>query len=228
MKYGPDIAYVAATIGDPARANMLSALIEGRALTASELAQQAGIGKPTASAHLARLLDADLIAVERQGRHRYYRLADERVAALLESLMSFASELVPKRVRTGPREPALRRARVCYDHLAGDVGVALFDALVRNGDLVLRGDGPELTADGEARMIAFGLDLEALRRLRRPLCRSCLDWSARRSHLAGALGAAILQRLFDLGWARRLEGTRVVAFTPGGERALKERFGLSL
>lgn len=228
MKYGPDIAYVAATIGDPARANMLSALIEGRALTASELAQQAGIGKPTASAHLARLLDADLIAVERQGRHRYYRLADERVAALLESLMSFASELVPKRVRTGPREPALRRARVCYDHLAGDVGVALFDALVRNGDLVLRGDGPELTVEGEARMIAFGLDLEALRRLRRPLCRSCLDWSARRSHLAGALGAAILQRLFDLGWARRVEGTRVVAFTPRGERALKERFGLSL
>ena len=228
MKYGPDIAYVAAAIGDPARANMLSALIEGRALTASELAQQAGIGKPTASAHLARLLDADLIAVERQGRHRYYRLADERVAALLESLMGFASEMVPQRVRTGPREPALRRARVCYDHLAGDFGVALFDALVRNGDLTLRGEGPDLTAEGEARMIAFGIDLEALRRLRRPLCRSCLDWSARRSHLAGALGAALLQRIFDLGWARREEGTRIVAFTPRGERALMERFGLSL
>ncbi|WP_119169306.1 ArsR/SmtB family transcription factor [Algihabitans albus] len=228
MKHGPDIAYIASLIGDPARANILTALLGGLSLTASELAVEAGVTKQTCSSHLARLQEASLIAVETQGRHRYHRLADSGVAALLENLMGVAAARRPSRVRPGPKEPALRQARVCYDHLAGDLGVALFDALVRDGVLAVERSQPRLTVRGEAEMLDFGIDLAALGKLRRPLCRSCLDWSARRSHLAGALGAALLQRLFDVGWARRVEGTRVVDFTPPGRQALKKRFALSV
>ena len=227
MKYGPDIAGIAALMGDPARANMLTALMNGGALTASELAIEAGITKQTASGHLARLLDGALVAVEKQGRHHYYRLADHEVAQLLESLMGMAAKRRPTRVRTGPKEPALRRARICYDHLAGDLGVELFDGLQANGWLADTRDGPALTGAGEAFFSAFGVDLAALRRQRRPTCRSCLDWSVRRSHLAGGLGAAVLARICELGWARRVEGSRVIDFPAAGERAFRERFRLS-
>lgn len=227
MKYGPDIAYIAALIGDPARANILTALLGGLSLTASELAAEAGVTKQTCSAHLSRLQQAELIAVETQGRHRYHRLADSGVAALLENLMGVAAARRPTRVRPGPKEPALRQARVCYDHLAGDLGVSLFDALLRDGALQRTHKQLSLTERGRAEMEGFGIDLAALGKLRRPLCRSCLDWSARRSHLAGALGAALLQRLFELGWARRVDGTRIVDFTQSGRLALTKRFALS-
>src|SRR6185436_1736063 len=181
MKDGPNIARIAALIGDHARAEILTALVAGQALTATELAQVAGVTKQTVSTHLAKLLDARLLAAESQGRHRYFRLADRDVAGLLENLMGVAYRAGALRVRPGPREPALRKARVCYDHLAGELGVLVYDSLAQ----------------------------------RRPLCRACLDWSMRRHHLAGALGAAILGRCYDAGWARRVKGSRVVSFSAG-------------
>lgn len=219
MKSGPNIATIAALVGDPARANMLTALIGGQALTANELALEAGVTPPTASGHLGRLLDGGLLAVERQGRHRYYRLSDPEVAGALESLMTLASVANARRTRPGPRDPALRRARVCYDHLAGEQGVALFARLCDSQSITLSGGDIGITPDGEARFAALGVDIAALRAAKRPICRSCLDWSERTPHLAGSLGAALLQHIFDAGWARRLPGSRIVSFTPGGEAA---------
>jgi DNA-binding transcriptional ArsR family regulator len=226
MKDGPSIVGIAALIGDHARAEILTALVGGEALTATELAQVAGVTKQTVSAHLAKLTEARLIAVESQGRHRYFRLADRDVAQLLESLMGVAFRAGAVRVRSSPREPALRKARVCYDHLAGELGVLALDSLkerklVRTGD-----DGLELTRKGEKYCREIGIDLEALGRERRPLCRPCLDWSVRRHHLAGAVGAALLDRCLESGWAKRRKDSRVVSFTPAGERAFRERFAL--
>lgn len=225
MKVGPDIALVAALLGDPARANMLTALLAGQALTAGELAREAGVAPQTASGHLARLEKGGLVTVRRQGRHAYFALSGEDVAAVLESLMGLAARTGHARTRPGPKEPALRRARVCYDHLAGDLGVAMLDSLLVRGQIV--GDETlALTPEGGAFFAAFGVDLAALGRGRRPVCRRCLDWSVRRSHLAGGLGAAVLDRLFALGWARRVEGTRVVAFPASGERDFRSTFGI--
>lgn len=229
MKYGPDIARIAALIGDPARANMLNSLAAGPALTASELAVEAGVTKQTASAHLAKLLDAGLVAVASQGRHRYFRLEGDDVARLLEQLMGVAAgRKAARRVRTGPKEPALRHARVCYDHLAGELGVALFDAMSANKWLSVKRDEVSVTPSGRRFFADFGVDLAALEAERRPLCRACLDWSERRTHLAGSLGEALLDRVFDLGWARRERDSRVVNFTRAGEHALAARFRLRL
>jgi hypothetical protein len=199
----------------------------GPALTATELAEEAGVTKQTASAHLARLTDAHLIAVERQGRHRYFRLADRDVAHLIESLMGVAFRTGAVRLRSSPREPALRKARVCYDHLAGDLGVRLYDALLEGRLLNSGENGLALSIKGARCCRELGIELGALEQRRRPLCRPCLDWSARRHHLAGALGAALLARFVALGWARIGKGSRVVAFSPAGEKALSERFGLA-
>ncbi len=225
-KDGPHIVGIAALIGDRARADMLTALIAGQALTATELAEVAGITKQTASAHLAKLVEAQLVAVESQGRHRYFRLADDDVAHLLESLMGVAQRVGAVRLRSSPREPALRRARVCYDHLAGELGVAVFDGLRASGAVRSAGSEVQLTARGRAVCGELGIDLAALEAQRRPLCRTCLDWSMRRHHLAGSLGAALLARCFAFGWARREKASRVVSFTPAGERALRERLAL--
>lgn len=224
MRDGPNIARVAALIGEPARAEMLSVLMGGQALTATELAAAANVTKQTASAHLAKLLDAQLVEMEAQGRHRYFRLADDDVANLLESLMGVAFRSGAVRIRTSPREPALRSARVCYDHLAGEQGVQVLDGLLKRKLLHKRDNALELTAAGSDFFRSFGIDVDALAARRRPLCRTCLDWSVRRHHLGGAVGAELLQRLFALGWARRLKRSRVVAFTPAGETALSRRF----
>jgi len=226
MKDGPNIVGIAALIGDHARAEILTALMTGQALTATELTQVAGVTKQTVSAHLGKLLDAQLLAVEVQGRHRYFRLADRDVAHLLESLMGVAYRVGAVRVRSSPREPALRKARVCYDHLAGELGVLVYDSLEQRRFLRSARDGPELTRQGRKFCGEFGIDLEALARERRPLCRTCLDWSVRRHHLAGSVGAALLSRCLALGWARRAKGSRVVSFLPEGERALRQRFSL--
>jgi len=223
MKEGPHIARIAALIGDAARAEMLSALLGGQALTATELAAAAGVTKQTASAHLAKLLDARLLSLEVQGRHRYFRLADADVARLLEGLMGVAFRAGALRLVTGPREPALRAARQCYDHLAGDAGVAVYDGLVARRVLRLHDGQPVLTKQGMHFVAELGIDVASLTAQRRPLCRHCLDWSARRHHLAGALGAALLQRLYTLGWARRVKGSRAVSLTPTGEAALRQR-----
>jgi DNA-binding transcriptional ArsR family regulator len=223
MKDGPSIARISALIGEQARAEMLTALMGGQALTATELTQVAGVTKQTVSAHLAKLLDARLLAVESQGRNRYFRLADRDVAQLLESLMGVAYRAGAVRLRSSPREPALRKARVCYDHLAGELGVLVFEGLEERRLLRLSGEGG-VTPRGREFLAELGLDTDALARERRPLCRTCLDWSMRRHHLAGALGAALLRRCYELGWARREKGSRVVLFSPAGEKALRERF----
>lgn len=224
MKDGPNIVRIAALIGDNTRADILTALMTGQALTATELAGVAGVTKQTVSAHLAKLLDARLLAVESQGRHRYYRLADTDVAELLENLTGVAYRTGALRTRSSPREPALRKARVCYDHLAGELGVMVYDGLEQRGCLHQAAESLELTDQGRTFCEKFGINFVHLANTRRPLCRTCLDWSVRRNHLAGALGAALLQRMFSMGWARREKGTRVLRFTVEGERKLRERF----
>jgi DNA-binding transcriptional ArsR family regulator len=220
MKEGPDISRIAALIGNPACANMLTALMAGPALTVTELAQEAGLGLSTVSGHLAKLEGAGLLAVERQGRHRYFRLADGDVVAALEGLMPLAARAGHLRTRVGPRDPELRRARSCYDHLAGDLAVRIFDSLVAAGMLDVRGD--MLRATGRARPFfqARGIDLDTLTRSRRPLCRKCLDWSERRAHLGGTLGAAIFAHLLARKWAALSPGSRVVRFARGGEQKI--------
>ena len=227
MKVGPDIAVIASLLGAPARANMLMALAAGQALPAGELARAAGVTAQTASSHLATLAAANLLEGRKQGRHVYYALTGPAVAAVIESLSGLAARTGHTRVRTGPKEPALRRARVCYDHLAGDLGVAMLDSLTHRGMIVGSGETLVLTRDGDALLTALGTDLAALSSLRRPLCKGCLVWSVRRSHLAGALGAAVLKRFFALGWAAREPGTRIVAFSPRGLEAFREIFGVA-
>ena len=220
----PDIATIAGLIGDRARSAILMAMMTGRALTATELARGANVSKATASSHLAKLLQAGLLEVEEVGRHRYYRLSSHEVGAVIEHLISLAHRLGAIDVDSGPTDPAMRKARVCYDHLAGDLGVLVHDSLRQQG--CVRGDGKELTLTERGERFAedFGVDLKALTSRRRPLCLACLDWSVRRPHLAGALGAALLDRIFALKWATRQRGTRVVAFSAVGERALRARF----
>lgn len=218
MKDGPNIALIAALIGDPARANMLMALMDGRALTVSELAAAGGVALPTASGHLARLEQAGLLAAEKQGRHRYLRLSGVDVAETLEALMALAQRAGAVRVRTGPRDAALREARVCYDHLAGERAVMLAASLAKRGlmaDDALTDAGKAWFADRDFRP-AGG---------RRPFCRACLDWSERRNHLGGVLGAAILDRVLKQRWARRGDG-RVIHFTPPGAAAFDALFDL--
>jgi DNA-binding transcriptional ArsR family regulator len=224
------IAEVAAAIGEPARAAMLTMLMDGRALTAAELAGVAGIAPQTASTHLARLIGAELVTVAKQGRHRYHRLAGPPVAWLLESLMQhstggLARQHVP---RTGPRDEAMRRARTCYDHLAGRLGVAITDALVAQGHVEIDNEAGLITEGGARFFVRIGIALpEASGRLTRPLCRPCLDWSERRPHLAGRLGAAICTHGFDAGWLRRIDGTRAVSVTPKGQAAMAKFFGIA-
>ncbi|MBV8518621.1 MAG: helix-turn-helix transcriptional regulator [Acidobacteria bacterium] len=223
MPDAPDLAALAALLGDPARARMLTSLMRGTALTATELALDANIAPSTASAHLAKLAGAQVLAIEKQGRHRYFRLFDADVASLLEELMGLAAKRGAPVRRTGPADPALRAARVCYDHLAGERGVWLLDAL-RARKLLDGRDACSVSRDGEAFFARFGIDVDGLARSRRALCRPCLDWSERRQHLGGALGAAILARIFALRWARREPDSRAVTFTPHGERSLRALF----
>jgi DNA-binding transcriptional ArsR family regulator len=228
MKAGPDIAMVASLVGDPARSNMLTALLSGRALTASELAQEAGITPQTASSHLAKLEAGGLIEPEKQGRHRYYRLTGEDVASVLEGLAGLAARAGHMRVRTGPKDPALRRARICYDHLAGDLGVQMLDSMRTQRLVRQRKQDIELTAEGE-RFLQQNLQIspEMLAHPRRPVCKACLDWSERRHHLAGTLGAAMMTRFAELKWAARdsAPGSRVVNFTRTGEKRFAALFG---
>lgn len=205
-----DLAELAALIADPARARMLGALMGGTALTATELAIEAGIAPSTASTHLAKLTDGEILAIEKQGRHRYFRLFDDEVASMLEELTEVASRRGPRR-RIGPADPALRFARVCYDHLAGERGVQLYEQL-RDRRLL----------ESRPFFARFGIDLDALAQSRRALTRTCLDWSERRHHLGGALGAAILARIFALRWARRELDGRAVIFSANGARAFQE------
>lgn len=225
MKDGPDFTRIANLMGDPARANILTTLMSGRALTAAELAAEAGVSPQTASSHLSKLQGGGLLRQRKQGRHRYFALADDAVARTIEALMGLAADRGHLRTRTGPRDVELRRARVCYNHLAGGMGVHMFAALTKAGHLEIGPDGLALTPSGTQFVERLGIPLDDLARSRAAMCRECLDWSARRSHLAGKLGRAFLARFETLGWARRVEGTRIVRFSPAGTRHFADLFG---
>jgi DNA-binding transcriptional ArsR family regulator len=218
------LAGVASLVGDPSRAAMLQALMDGRALTAAELAAVAGVSAQTASGHLARLSETGLVAVARQGRHRYHRLATPEVAAMLESLMRVAAAGKPAPPRVGPRDEALRRARTCYDHIAGRLGVALASAMTERGWIALDEDAGVITPEGLAALSDAGVAMEGTRRSA-PVCRPCLDWSERRFHVAGRLGAALCAHCLDRGWVRRRAGTRALEVSPEGARAIRRVFG---
>jgi len=221
-----DIAAVAALVGDQARANILCALLDGRALTASELAYAAHVSPQTASGHLGKLAAARLIVPVQQGRHRYYHLAGARVAAMLESISNVAA-LAP-RVRPPRIDADVRTARMCYDHIAGRLGVTLADALCEHHHVELAEDGGAVTPSGEAFFAKLGIDLIAARESRRVFCRPCLDWSERRPHLAGAVGAALARRLLEQRWIVRKRDSRALAITPIGWSAIERAFGCSL
>ncbi len=235
---GADIAPVAALMGDPARAAMLTALLDERALAAGELANLAGVSPATASAHLARLLAGGLVTVVSQGRHRYYRLAGHQVAAAIEALSHLGAPAPVRSLRQSRHAAALAQARTCYDHLAGQAGVALLDALLAGEILVGCADpaagapqaagapaGFDVTAAGESTLGAFGVNVPSLRRSQRRFAGPCLDWTERRPHLNGALGAAITARLLERGWIERGSYRRAVRVTPVGRDGLAATFG---
>ncbi len=225
MESSPNIARIGALLGDNTRAKMLSALMHGKALTATELANEAGVTAQTATTHLAKLADGGLLILQKQGRHKYFALASEEVAQLLESLMGLSASAEPLRVHTGPRDPHMRAARVCYNHLAGDKGIQLYDSLLAQRYLRLVDGAPQLSKKGREFVVGFGVDLDALQRSRSPLCKPCLDWSARRSHLAGSLGRALYTRFEVLRWVSR-DGGRTVTFSRKGEREFNQIFPL--
>ena len=228
MRNGPDISQIGALIGDPARANILAALMDGRALTATELSEIAGVTAQTASTHLAKLEAGGLIRPQKQGRHKHFSLAGPDVGQLIESLTVFAADRGHLRHRPGPKDEAMRKARICYDHLAGDLGVLMFDSLVSRRHLNFDDTAIALSGDGESFLTGAGIDLIPLKKSRRPLCRCCLDWSERRDHLAGSLGAALFDMIIDKGWARRDGKSRAIDFTRNGETAFKALFPINV
>jgi DNA-binding transcriptional ArsR family regulator len=226
MHAEPNIAPVAALVGDPARARMLTALMDGRARTAKELAYGAGITPQTASSHLAKLLGARLLAMERQSRHRYFRLATPSVGDAVEALMA-VSATRPRETTSEVPLDGLRLARTCYDHLAGQLGVMVTDAMVRRRFLKPTGRDFLLTTPGARFLGRLGIDVEKTRRERRVFARQCLDWSERRAHLAGSLGAAMARRCIEMRWVRRVNEARTLALTPQGLRGLRTWFGIN-
>ena len=229
MVAAANLVEVAALVGDTARATMLAALMDGQSLTGSELAFLAHVSRSTASEHLAKLVEARLLVVTSKRRFRYYRIATPLVAAMLESIKAVAAiELPPRHRPRSAREEAERFARTCYDHLAGVVGVAIADALQANGFVELNADGGELTGSGQSMLTAFGANLLPATRSRRIFCRPCLDWSERRHHLAGHVGAEICRRCLELGWFKRERDTRGLLLTPAGRIGLEETFGVTL
>jgi DNA-binding transcriptional ArsR family regulator len=222
----PDLAAVAGLMGDRSRAAFLLELMSGDELPATELAARAGVSSPLASAHLSRLLDGGLVSARRDGRQRLYRISQPEVAEAIEGLVRIAPERHARTLRESHRGQAIQRARTCYDHLAGRLGVELTAALERDRVIVAGDGGYRLTAAGERRLESLGLDLGAVRARRRAFARQCIDWTERRPHLAGALGAALADRLFEMGWVRRVPATRAVQVTPAGEDGLWAEFGL--
>lgn len=229
MASGNSIAEIAALIGDTARANILWELMGGQALTAGELARAAGVSAQTTSGHLAKLQDAGLIALaSQQGRHRYFRIASPEIAHVMEALSSAVAR-GPKRYRPpGPKDEAMRFARTCYDHMAGRLGTAVTDALCRRGHVILSDGAGVITEEGHRFLCDFGIDLEPAKASKRPLCKACLDWSERRPHLAGWLGAALLNRSLALGWVISSSGSRALQVTKAGHAGFSSHFEVAL
>ncbi|GAA1413113.1 ArsR/SmtB family transcription factor [Catellatospora coxensis] len=225
------LARLAGLLADPTRAAICLALLDGRAWTAGELAHHVGVVASTASEHLSRLVAGGLLVEERQGRHRYLRLAGPETAALIEDLATFAAKSgaapAPRNLRGSIRRSAEAQARTCYDHLAGRLGVALADALLARG-VVTDDAGLAVTAPGRAWLAGVGIDVDPQRRGSRPLVRSCLDWTERRPHLAGVLGAALRAHAMDTGWLEPVGTGRALRITPSGVGALHDLFGITL
>jgi DNA-binding transcriptional ArsR family regulator len=226
MITGPLIAEIAALVGEPARATMLSGLLDGRALTASELAYAARITAPTASTQLAKLTEAGLLSVVHTGRHRYFRLASPKVVEMLDGIVAVALENRPRYRALSRQARDLSEARICYDHLAGRLAVNLTEFLTTREYIVLGDEAAEITPAGARFLTEFGIDLPAPGSTRRSFCRWCLDWTERRPHIAGAVGAALTKRCFDLGWTERMKHSRAVIITASGKRGFLEVFGI--
>jgi DNA-binding transcriptional ArsR family regulator len=228
MDFGIHLAEVASLVGDPARANIMCALLDGRALTAKELAYAASVTPQTTSGHLAKLTEARLLTVVKQGRHRYYRLTTPLVSQMLEGIMAVAAHGPPRHRPSSKLDEPMRTARMCYDHIAGRLGVGLADTLQSRGHVVITDENGEITEPGVTFLRDFGLDLATAERRKRVFCRACLDWSERRTHLGGAVGAALAQRCEHLGWTERLRNSRALCITPAGRRGFIDVFGLSI
>jgi DNA-binding transcriptional ArsR family regulator len=218
MKYGPDISIVADLMGDPARSNMVMALMSGLSLSAAELAREAGVTPSTATGHLGKLESSGLLTSIRQGRHRYFRISDPDVAHVVEALIAVATRAGHLRTRPGPKDEAMRYARSCYDHLAGRLAVNLFERWVAGQVLRWRGEMVHLTNKGRQFLTVRGVEVDALERKKRPLCRTCIDWSERQHHLGGSIGAEVLTRAVENGWAAREAQSRTVSFSALGEK----------
>lgn len=228
MAQDPYIATVASLIGDPARANMLLMLMDGRAFTAKELAYAAGISAQTASGHLNKLTTGKLICAVKQGRHKYFRLASLEVAQIIESLAVMSLDGPPRHRPISGISENLRRARTCYDHIAGKLGVALFDAMAGRELLKLSDEHVEILPEGNEFLMDLGIDMVEIRRQRRTFCKACLDWSERRTHLAGAVGSAITDQFMALGWIERRREARVLRITALGETELYRRLRIDV
>jgi DNA-binding transcriptional ArsR family regulator len=227
MVAAANLVEVAALVGDTARATMLNALMGGQSLTATELAYCANVSRSTASDHLSKLVAARLLTVMRNRRFSYYRIASPLVATMLESIKVVAAiEVPPRRHPRSAKDDALHFARSCYDHLAGQLGVAVTDALVAMGHIVLTEEGGEVTSAGESFLSTFGADLKP--RTRRIFCQPCLDWSERRYHIKGLVGARILDRLLELGWLKCVSGGRALQLTSSGRAGLSETFQIEI
>ena len=223
-----DIAEIGFLVGDPARANVLNTLLDGRAFTAGELAYFAGVSPQTASLHLRKLTEANLLAALQQGRHRYFRLASPIVGRMLEAIAAVAGvQAPPRRPRSTPKDAALRAGRMCYDHLAGRLGVDIADALVAGGRIVLDDDGGEVKDEGFRLLGRIGIEPAAIQK-RRAFCRPCLDWTERRYHVGGAIGAALARQALAEGWIERLRETRAVGVTARGRTDFLGRLGVEV
>ncbi len=223
----PDITIIAALIGDPSRSRMLLALMSGKALTATELALEADITAQTASGHLAKLVESQLLIVRKQGRHKYFQLNGQDVAQLIEQLMNLSVSINPAAIATGPADQDLRDSRICYDHLAGSLGVSLYDSLIQEGHLLGHGENTELTESGKEFFARLGVNFDDWHKSKRPLCKACLDWSERRNHLAGKLGNWIIEDVFSKKWAVKDLDSRIVRFSPAGLEAFCKKYKIA-
>lgn len=222
----PNIAYIGNLIGDTARSKMLTALMSGKALTATELSLEADITPQTASSHLMKLVEGELLVVRKQGRHKYFQLRNIQVAELIEQMLNISVSVSSPKISTGPRNERLRKSRICYDHLAGELGVKLFDALVDKGWLIENSTEIILTKTGQNFFSSIGVDFSSFKNRSRPICKACLDWSERRSHLAGSLGKWVLDDAMNRNWATQDLDSRVIQFTPQGLSAFTKRYGI--
>lgn len=228
MNLGTDLAWIASVVGDPARTRMLLALMDKRARTAKELAFFARVSPATASAHLSKLLESKLVTVEPQGRHRYYRITSPLVGQMVEAMASVAGEAAPPAPWRPRVDEALATARTCYDHLAGRLAVAIADVLQDRGDIIFADGAGEVTTRGQSFFSDPGVDLKRLGSSRRVFCRPCVDWTERRHHIAGAVGAALCEHCVARGWLQPTRDSRALAITPEGRSALSSQFGIDM